>query len=165
MTFNTILPGAWELTQDVQYDFFSLRVPTAWQQVAKSLASKRVKLLGKGYPSVPVYSLDPIIAASFPRIIKTVRNGWQRPGVSWVFATEAAEQSHLPGFIKDWLREEFSECLGDNEVESSLEKLDEDAWHWEEEPTTYSLLQQPESRYQIDLRFQALPDYLATEFL
>jgi hypothetical protein len=67
MTFNTILPGAWELTEDVEYNLFSLIVPTAWQQVAKSLAQKRVKLLGKGYPSVPVYSLDRIIAASFPQ--------------------------------------------------------------------------------------------------
>ena len=165
MTFNTILPGAWDLTQDVQYDLFSLRVPTAWQQVAKSLASKRVKLLGKGYPSVPVYSLDPIIAASFPRIIQTVRNGWQRPGLPWVFAAEAADLCYLPELIKDWLREEFSECLGEEEVESSLDKLDDESWHWEKEPTTYSLLQQPESRYHIDVRFQALPDFLASEFL
>ena len=164
MTFNTILPGAWELIQDVQYELFSLQVPTAWQQVAKSLAQKRVKLLGKGYPSVPVYSLDRIIAASFPKIIQTARNGWQRPGVPWVFATEMADLSDLSEFTKDWLREEFSECLGEEEVESSLEKLDHDAWRWED-PKTYSLLRQPENKYETDVRFQALPDYLAGEFI
>jgi pPIWI_RE module N-terminal domain/RNaseH domain of pPIWI_RE/MID domain of pPIWI_RE len=163
MTFKTILPGAWELTQDVRYNLFSLIVPTAWQQVAKSLAQKRVKLLGKGYPSVPVYSLDRIIAASFPRIIQTARYGWQFPGASWVFATEMADISDLSEFIKDWLREEFSECLGESEVESSLNNLDNDAWHWEE-PKSYSLRHQPENQYD-DIRFQAIPDYLAVEFL
>lgn len=96
VTFKTILPGAWELIKDQQYELFSLHVPTAWQQVAKSLAQKRFNLLGRGYPSVPVYSLDPIIAASFPRIIQTVRNGWQRPGVPWILATERAELFNLP---------------------------------------------------------------------
>ena len=163
MTFKTILPGAWELTQDVPYPLFSLQVPTAWQQVAKSLASRRVKVTGKGYPSVPVFSLDPIVAASFPRIIKTERNGWQRPSVPWVFATEKADLLYLAELIKDWLREEFSDSLGE-EVESSLEKLDNTAWHWEE-PKTYSLLRQPENSSEIDVRFQAIPDYLAVEFL
>ena len=163
MTFNTILPGAWELTQDLEYNLFSLIVPTAWQQVAKSLAQKRVKLLGKGYPSVPVYSLDRIIAASFPQIIQTVRYGWQHPGATWLFATEKAELSNLSEFIKDWLREEFSTSLGEAEVDSCLEKLDDRDWHWKE-PKTYSLLRQPEHQYD-EIRFQALPDYLAVKFL
>jgi hypothetical protein len=102
----------------LEYNLFSLIVPTAWQQVAKSLAQKRVKLLGKGYPSVPVYSLDRIIAASFPQIIQTVRYGWQHPGATWLFATEKAELSNLSEFIKDWLREEFSTSLGEAEVDS-----------------------------------------------
>ena len=163
MTFNTILPGAWELTQDLEYNLFSLIVPTAWQQVAKSLAQKRVKLLGKGYPSVPVYSLDRIIAASFPQIIQTVRYGWQHPGATWLFATKNAKLSDLSEFIKDWLREEFSASLGESEVESSLENLDNQAWQWKE-PKTYSLLRQPENQYD-DIRFQAIPDYLAVQFL
>jgi len=163
MTFNTLLPGAWELTQDLEYNLFSLIVPTAWQQVAKSLAQKRVKLLGKGYPSVPVYSLDRIIGASFPQIIQTVRYGWQHPGASWLFATEKAELSDLSEFIKDWLLEEFSASLGEPEVESSLKNLDNQAWQWED-PKTYSLLRQPENQYD-DIRFQAIPDYLAVEFL
>jgi len=161
--FNTLLPGAWELTEDVEYNLFSLIVPTAWQQVAKSLAQKRVKLLGKGYPSVPVYSLDRIIAASFPQIIQTVRYGWQHPGATWLFATEKAELSDLSEFIKDWLREEFSTSLGEAEVDSCLEKLDNQAWQWEE-PKTYSLLRQPQHQYD-EIRFQALPDYLAVKFL
>ena len=165
MTFNAILPGAWELTQDIQRDFFKLYVPSAWQQVAKSLAQQRVKLQGKGYPSAPVYSLDPIIAASFPQIIQTMRNGWQRPGVPWLIATEPTDNlNDLPTFIKDWLREEFSGCLEEEDVESSLSRLDDNLWYWEDEPTSYSLLNQPENRYD-DIRFQALPDYLAGEFL
>lgn len=163
MTFNTILPGAWELTQDLEYNLFSLIVPTAWQQVAKSLAQKRATLLGKRYQSVPVYSLDRIIAASFPQIIQTVRYGWQHPGATWLFATEKAELPDLSEFIKDWLREEFSTSLGEAEVDSCLEKLDDRDWHWKE-PKTYSLLRQPEHQCD-DIRFQALPDYLAVKFL
>lgn len=163
MTFKTILPGAWEMTEDVQYNLFSLIVPTAWQQVAKSLAQKRVKLLGKGYPSVPVSSLDPIVAASFPKISQTARYGWKYPSVPWVFATEAADLSCLPELIKDWLLEEFSECLGNEEVESSLKNLDNDVWHWED-PKICSLLRSPENSYD-EIRFQAIPDYLAVEFL
>ncbi|GAB1543475.1 hypothetical protein NUACC21_61500 [Scytonema sp. NUACC21] len=165
MTFKYILPGAWELTEDMQYKLFSLLVPTAWQQVAKSLAQKRVKLLGRGYPSVPVYSLDRIITASFPNIIKTERNGWQRPSVPWLLATERADLFDLPGLIKDWLREEFSNYLGDDEVEPILDKLDDDAWEWEEEPTIYPLRSQVKNQYGIDIRFQAIPDFLAVEFL
>ncbi|MUG97167.1 DUF3893 domain-containing protein [Scytonema sp. UIC 10036] len=165
MTFKHILPGAWELTQDVQYELFSLLVPTPWQQVAKSLAQKRVKLLGRGYPSVPVYSLDRIIAASFPNIITTERNGWQRPGVPWLLATERADLFDLPGFIKDWLREEFSNCLGDDEVETILDKLDDDTWEWEDEPRIYPLRSQEKNQYGIDILFQAIPDFLAVEFL
>ncbi|MBD1936316.1 DUF3962 domain-containing protein [Microcoleus sp. FACHB-68] len=161
--FETILPGAWKLTKELQYELFSLQVPTAWQQVAQSLAKKRVKVLGKGYSSVPVGSLDPIMAASFPKIIQTARQGWKYPAVPWVFATEDADLSDLPEFIKDWLREEFSNCLGEDEVESILEKLDNDVWHWEK-PKNYSLLNPPENLYN-DIRFQAIPDYLAVEFL
>jgi hypothetical protein len=165
MTFNTILPGAWELTQDIQRDFFKLYVPNSWQQVAKSLAQQRARLQGKRYSSVPVYSLDPIIAASFPQIIQTMRNGWQRPGIPWIFATEPTNNlNDLPTFIKDWLREEFCGCLGEKDVESSLNRLDDNLWHWEDEPMSYSLLNQPENRSE-DIRFQALPDYLAEEFL
>ncbi|MDH6065365.1 pPIWI_RE module domain-containing protein [Umezakia ovalisporum] len=165
MAFKIILPGAWELTKDEQYELFSLHVPTVWQQVAKTLAQKRVKLLGRGYPSVPVYSLEPIMAASFPRIIQTVRNGWQRPGVPWILATERAELFNLPDLIKDWLREEFSYCLGDDEVESILNKLDDNVWEWDKKSTVYPLLLPPNNPHKIDIRWQAIPDYLAGEFL
>jgi hypothetical protein len=164
MSYKILLPGAWELTQDVQYQLFSLVVPTGWQQVAKSLAQKRYKLQGRGYPSVPVYSLDRIIAGSFPNIIKTERNGWQRPGMPWLWASSRAELSYLPEFIKDWLREEFSYHLGD-EVESLLEKLDNDAWQWDEKPTNYSLRLPGDNQYEVDIRYQAIPDFLAIEFL
>jgi hypothetical protein len=49
--------------------------------------------------------------------------------------------------------------LGEAEVDSCLEKLDDRDWHWKE-PKTYSLLRQPENQYD-DIRFQAIPDYLA----
>ncbi|BBD63291.1 hypothetical protein NIES2109_61410 (plasmid) [Nostoc sp. HK-01] len=162
---KSILPGAWELTKDEQYELFSLQVPSAWQQVAQSLAQKRVNLLGRGYPSVPVYSLDPIIAASFPKIIQTVRNGWQRPGVPWMLATERADLFNLPNLIKDWLREEFSYCLGDDEVESILNNLDDNVWEWEEKSTVYPLQLTPNNPYKIDIRWKAIPDYLAVKFL
>jgi hypothetical protein len=159
-----ILPGAWELTQDVQCELFALSVPPAWRQVANSLAQLRFQLQGRGYPSVPVYSLDPLVAASFPQIIKTVRNGWQQPGVPWVFATATADLLDLPILLKDWLLAEFSQSLGENEVNSRLNNLNEDDWRWEE-PITYSLQRKPKSQHEIDVRFQAIPDYLAGKFL
>ncbi|MBD2527556.1 DUF3962 domain-containing protein [Nostoc sp. FACHB-133] len=162
---KSILPGAWELTKNEQYELFSLQVPTVWQQVAQTLAQKRVNLQGRGYPAVPVYSLDPIIAASFPRIIQTVRNGWQRPGVPWILATERADLFNLPDLIKDWLREEFSYCLGDDEVESILDQLDDNAWEWKDKSTVYPLQLPPNNPYGIDIRWQAIPDYMAGEFL
>lgn len=166
MTSKIILPGAWELNQDVldePYKLFSLQVPTKWQQVAKTFAQKRVRLQGKGYPSVPVYSLDRIITASFPNIIQTARGGWQHSGRPWIFATEKADLSNLADFVKDWLREEFSPCLGEEFVNSSLDQLDDD-WHWEN-PQTYPLLHPPKNKYEVDVRFQTIPDYLAKKFL
>lgn len=156
MATKTILTGAWEFTSDTKYELFSLVVPTSWQQVAKSLAQKRVRLLGRGYPSVPVYSLDRIISVCFPNIIKTERNGWQRPCVPWLLANSRADLFDLPVFIKDWLREEFG-CLGD-ELESILDNLDDDVWRWEDKPVILPL-------DDVDIRFQAIPDFLATEFL
>ncbi|MGC1196165.1 MAG: DUF3962 domain-containing protein [Geitlerinemataceae cyanobacterium] len=159
-----ILPGAWELTDNAHYELFSLSVPTQWQQAAKALAQQRYQRLGKGYPSVPVRSLDRIIAASFPNIIQTARNGWKYPSVPWIFATEKADLSDLPELIKDWLREEFSDDLGEEEVDSTLEKLENDSWQWGDSKT-YSLLHPPADRDAIDLDFQAIPHYLAEKFL
>ncbi|NES19545.1 MAG: DUF3962 domain-containing protein, partial [Symploca sp. SIO3E6] len=158
MSFNTILPGAYSLDIDAPCNLFTLSVPEAWQQTAKSLAQKRVKLTGKGYPSVPVYSLDSVISACFPQIVQTARRGWQNPGVPWIWSSEQAELGLLPELIQDWLREEFSHCLGDDTVEAALSNLQSEAWQWSPQPTTYSLFDQTVS-------FQALPYYLATEFL
>ena len=149
MAFKTILPGAWELTdKNAKSELFALYVPTAWRQVANNLAQQRAQLKGKGYRAVPVFSLDPLIAASFPQIIKTVRNGWQKVGVPWLFATETTDLSNLGDSIKDWLREEFS-CLED--VELILARLNDKDWHWEE-PKTYSLLD-PQNKDEIDILY------------
>lgn len=162
MPFNTILPGAWELTaEDAESKLFALYVPTAWRQVASNLAQRRAKLQGKGYRAIPVGSLDPLIAGSFPQIIKTVRNGWQKGNVPWLFATEkTTDLSHLGDSIKDWLREEFS-CLDD--VESILGNLNNSNWRWEQ-PKTYSLLH-PRDKAETDILYEAIPDFLAREFL
>ncbi|MCU0533412.1 MAG: DUF3962 domain-containing protein [Hydrococcus sp. Prado102] len=165
MIFNAILPGAWELTQDVQYNLFTLRVPLEWQQVAQSLAKERVKKGYAKYPSVPVYSLDPIVAGSFPKIVQTMRYGWQKEGLPWLLAKEKADLSYLPELIKDWLKEEFSHCLGDAQVDAWLNNLNNNAWRWDEDPTTYSLQHPPQNRSDIEIRFQAIPDYLALKFL
>ena len=108
MSFNTILTGAYALNTDTPYNLFTLIVPIAWQQAAKSLAQQRVKLTGKGYPSVPVYSLNSIISACFPQIIQTAPSGWKGSGVPWIWSSEPADLDLLPELLKDWLREEFS---------------------------------------------------------
>ena len=111
MSFNTILTGAYSLNIDALYNLFTLTVPGTWQQTAKSLAQQRVRLTGKGYPSVPVSSLDSIISACFPQIVQTARWGWQSSGVPWILSSEQAELDLLAELIKDWLREEFSNDL------------------------------------------------------
>ena len=163
--FKLILPGAWQLIQDVKYEIYFLQVPVAWQQVAKSLSTKRANKGHSKYPSVPVSSLDSILAASFPQIIKTERGGWRGQGIPWLFATETPDLSDLSEFIKDWLREEFEWCLGEAEVNSALHKLKNDDWHWNEKPITNPLWKLPQSNYKTDFRFDVLPDYLAGEFL
>ncbi len=165
MAFKTILPGAWELTEDVEYNLFSLVVPIAWQQVAKAMAQERAKLRKKAYSSIPVRSLDPIIGASFPNIIQTRRNGWQYPGQPWILATEPVDLLYLPQFIKDWLREEFSQDLGEEEVNLRLDTLDDQAWNWGKKSTPYSIWNQAKDNNGVDIRFRALPDYIANEFL
>lgn len=165
MTFNTIVPGAWELTQNLQYEIFSLQVSSSYQQVAKSLATQRSKAGYSKYPSVPVSSFDPIIAASFPQVIKTERGGWQRPGVPWLFATEKVDLDYLPELIKDWLREEFCWCLGEEKVDSLLDQLNHDDWKWDDKPITNPVWNLPKIEHKIDFRFPVIPDYLAIEFV
>ena len=158
MSFNTILTGAYSLNIDAPYNLFTLTVPGTWQQTAKSLAQQRVRLTGKGYPSVPVYSLDSIISACFPQIVQTARWGWQRSDVPWILSSEQAELDLLPELIRDWLREEFSKDLGEESVEAALNNLQSEAWQWSPSPATYLTFDKA-------LCFQALPYYLATEFL
>jgi hypothetical protein len=165
MTFKEILLGAWELTQDVPYPLFTLRVPLQWQQVAQSLAKERATKGYAKYPSVPVYSLDRMVAASFPRIVQTMRYGWQKEGLPWLLATEKADLSYLPEIIKDWLKEEFSSCLGEAHVDDLLNNLNDDSWRWDADPTVYDLQRPHLNRSDIEIRFQAIPDYLALKFL
>lgn len=162
---DSLLLGAWEPIHNVKYEIFSLQVPVPWRQVAQSLASLRSSRGHSKYPSIPVSSLDPIITASFPQIIKTGRYGWQRSGVPWIFATEKVDiSSYLPDFVKDWLREEFSWCLGEDEVNSHLQKLNNNDWHWDNKVITNYSWNQPGSNYTIDFRYQIVSDYLAKEF-
>ncbi|MEC4804085.1 MAG: DUF3962 domain-containing protein [Jaaginema sp. PMC 1079.18] len=163
MAYNTIFPGAWELTENVQYQLFSICVPPQWQQVAKSLARNRFQLQQSRYPSVPVYSIDSIIGVIFPQIVKTIRQGWERPGLPWILASERTDNlTDLALVVKDWLREEF-ECLGED-VDSYLDKLDDNLWKWETQPQAYSLLDKPKNRYH-EVRFDAVPNYLAQMFV
>lgn len=160
MIFKTILPGAWELNdKDLSYDLFSLRVPQAWQQVAQAIANEKYQKTGQGYPSVPVYSLNTIINASFPQIIQTVNQSWKHPNQIWIRAKEKVDLSYLPELIKDWLREEFSDYF---DIEDKLQKLNSNDWQWDK-PDTYSFLN-PSANDQ-GIPYQAIPDYLADLFL
>ncbi len=163
MSKKIIIPGAWELTQDKSLSFFVLTVPVPWQQKAQHLARERASRTGR-YSSIPVHSLDPIISASFPQIVKTVRKGWQKPGSPWLFATEKVDLFYLAQLIKDWLREEFNWSLGEEYVNSILNSLNDEDWRWEETKTNISLLEEPEDNNE-EFRFQAIPDYIAKRFL
>lgn len=156
-----ILPGAWELTAtNPTYKLSAIYVPTRWRQVGNNLAQQRAKLQGKSYRAVPVYSLDPLIVGSFPKIIKTVRNGWQKDNVPWLLATETTDISDLGNLLKDWLIEEFSSL---EDVESQLTNLNNDDWQWEDSQI-YELLH-PQNKVETGNLYQAIPDYLAREFL
>lgn len=158
---ESILPGAWELTNpEVERELFRLYVPEAWQDAAKYLTKERAERQG-GYRSVPVRSLDPLVAASFPQLIHTGRKSWQKPNIPWLFATEKADLSLLPMLIKDWLREEFSYSMGE-EIESFLERLNDEDWQWAD-MQSYSLLNPPKG--QEYLIYKVFPDYIAQEFL
>ena len=158
MSFNTILTGAYSLNIDAPYNLFELTVPIAWQQAAQSLAQQRVQLGKAVYPGIPVRSLNPIISACFPQIIQTAPKGWKNSGVPWILSSEQAELDLLPELIRDWLREEFSKDLGEESVEAALSNLQSEAWQWSPSPITYSSFDQK-------VCFQALPDFLAKEFL
>ncbi len=158
MEYKTIFPGAYFLDADAPYNLFELTVPEAWRQTAKSLARQRVRLTGKGYPSVPVYSLNSIISACFPQIVQTVPKAWNNSSVPWILSSEQAELDLLPELIKDWLREEFSKDLETDTIEAALSNLQSEAWQWSPSPATYSTFDKA-------VCFQALPYYLATEFL
>lgn len=159
-----ILPGAWELTAtNPTYKLSAIYVPTRWRQVGNNLAQQRAKLQGKSYRAVPVYSLDPLIVGSFPKIIKTVRNGWQKDNVPWLLATETtdiSDLSDLGNLIKDWLIEEFSSL---EDAESQLTNLNNDDWQWEDSQI-YELLH-PQNKVETGNLYQAIPDYLAEKFL
>jgi hypothetical protein len=161
--YKTILPGAWELTEYEEKPLFVLKVPSSWRQVASSLAIQKGKRFGRRYSSIPVRSLNPIICASFPDIITTVFNGWNRPGNDWIYATDRADLTSLPMLIKDWLREEFSGCYEAEELESILDNLDDEAWQWEEEPLHYSFYGETNNEKEKDSRFQTIPYYLALQ--
>lgn len=164
MVVKTLLPGAWALHSRQKIQLFMLQVPSSWRRSAQALAQRKCQMLGRGYPSVPVYSLDPILMASFPQIVEAKRSGWQRAGVPWISATERIDLSDLPEFIKNWLREEFL-CLGEDEVEETLSRLDSSLWQWDKRPLIYpvdQLFENPETR---GLCFSGIPDLLATELL
>ncbi len=157
MAYNRILPGAWELTKEIEHKIYTLRVPTGFQSVAQALARDAQMGGHRRYSSVPVRSLDPLIAASFPQIIQTARRAWEKDPKPWLFATEKLpDLSLLSLFVKGWLREEFS-CIED--VSSRLDNLDDNLWCWDENPITYP------NPYDIDTRYSVLPDYLAKLFL
>ncbi|MDZ8084022.1 MAG: DUF3962 domain-containing protein [Nostoc sp. DedQUE12b] len=156
-----ILPGAWELTAtNPTCELYAIYVPTTWRQVANNLAQQRARLQGKSYRAVPVYSLDPLVVGSFPKIIKTLRNGWQKDNMPWLLATETIDISDLGNLIKDWLIEEFSSL---EDVESQLANLNNDDWQWGNSQT-YELLH-PQNKVETSNLYQAIPDYLAEKFL
>ena len=163
MAKKIILPGAWELTQADEIKLYQLTVPTEWRQRVRYLAGEKARLRG-GYPSIPVSSLDPIVSASFPQIIKTVRYGWQRPEIPWLYALEQVDLSCLPELIKDWLLEEYVWCLGGETVDNVLNRLGNSQWQWDNATIDLSLLEPPAAN-NIDFRFQAVPDYIAKRFL
>ncbi len=151
MLIRRILPGAWELTEDVQSQLFALHVPTAWRQVAQALTDRRAR---GGFRGIPVRSLDSVMGMSFPQIIHTERKSWKGQVSPWVFATDRADLSELPFLVRSWLREEFGWCIGDAEVESALSRLQDSDWEWS------SRIYSPN-----DIPYQAIPDYLAQKFL
>ena len=151
MLIRRILPGAWELTGDVQTQLFALHVPTAWRQVAQALTDRRAR---GGYRGIPVRSLDSVMGTSFPQIIHTERKSWKGQVSPWVFATDRADLSELPFLVRSWLMEEFGWCIGDAEVESALSRLQDSDWEWS------SRIYSPN-----DIPYQAIPDYLAQKFL
>ena len=161
--FKTILPGAWELTADFQLDLFTLSVPAQWRQVAQFLALERSKTGKYKYPSIPVRSLEKILFGCFPGIIQFVPNAWKESETNWLLAVERVDLTYLSDFIKDWLIEEFSPFLGDSVVKPCLERLDNNAWSWNDRPLNFDS-HQPSDKYP-DFRYSVISHYLRLNFL
>ena len=162
--FLTILPGAFELTENDLVTLYELRVPTRWRQVANALAVDRSQRQGKR-KGVPVYSLDPLLKACFSPILHTFRKSWfpEDNGRPWLFSYEPTSTSDLSVFIKDWLRAEYGSSLGEEEVNSRLECLEDTDWDWGR-ARIYSLME-PETDVDREVQFRAIPNYLAQKFL
>ncbi len=159
-----ILPCAWELINDNPYELYTLKVPNSWKQVAQSLAKKRSQST-KNYPSIPVKSLDPIIYASYPKIVHVARKSWKNNNNPWLYSQDKIDTELLSYVLKDWLEEEFNESLGEENVRESLKNLKAEDWQWDEKPISYSLINANQQYLYPDIRFKSVPDYLVTEFL
>ena len=125
MLINKILPAAWSLTEKAQTPIYALHVPTAWRQVAQTLTKERAK---GGYRSIPIRSLDSVVATSFPQIIYTNRKSWRGEVSPWLFATEKADLSELPFLVRSWFMEEFGSYIGGDEVNSAFINLLDSDW-------------------------------------
>lgn len=162
--FTTILPEAFALTKDDIVTLYQLTVPHRWRQVANALAEEHSRRQGK-WKGVPVYSLDPLLKVSFSPILHAFRKSWHPEGNRrpWLFSYEPTSSSYLSLFIKDWLRSEYKKSLGDEEVNSRIESLEDSDWDWGQ-PRNYSLMQ-PETDLDRELQFKVIPSYLAQKFI
>ncbi|MDY7004519.1 MAG: DUF3962 domain-containing protein [Cyanobacteriota bacterium] len=161
---NNIELSAWSLNEDISRLIYLLYPLPEYIEVAQKLAKERQDITNRG-SSIPIRSLNPLMLASFNSIFHTLPGSWNQSEKPWIFSTETPQDmSRMPILVRGWLREEFTSKLGEKQVESHLDKTRNIEWQWQSKPIQLSLLNSTDEE-QKNILYQAIPDYLAQEFL
>jgi len=148
--------GAWELTEAINQEIYSITPPQEYIDVAWQLARMRSR-----NSSPPVRSLNPLVVAAWNSTFHTVPGSWSRGG-TWLYTTQqptAAALENLGFLVREWLREEFNRSLGSDCVEDFLDRLRDIKWNYTDVPLNFNRELPPD-----EILYQAIPNYLARLF-
>ncbi|MGK7923016.1 MAG: DUF3962 domain-containing protein [Trichodesmium sp.] len=161
---NNIKLSAWSLKKDISRQIYPLYPPPEYIEVARKLTEERRRITNR-WSGIPIRSLNTLMIASFNPTFHAVPRSWNQSEKPWIFATEIPQDmSRMPILVRGWLREEFTSKLGEDIVESHLDKIRNIKWQWQSKPIQLSLLNSTDEEHK-NILYQAIPNYLAQEFL
>jgi hypothetical protein len=148
--------GAWELTEGISQEIYSITPPQAYIDVAWQLARRRNR-----NSSPPVRSLNSLVVVAWNSTFYTVPRSWSCGG-TWLYTTQQptpAALENLGILVREWLREEFTRSLGSDCVEDFLDRVRDVEWNYQTVPLDVNCESLPN-----DILYQAIPNYLAKLF-